>query len=120
MGQSYAIDRTRHLVQIRLFGKVSIADLQDLQRRVGLDPAFAPDLHTLTDLSEVTEVDVESFAIAAAASTPLFALGVRRAIVAPTDLLFGLARMYASHAERGGGQIHVFRDRAAAEGWLRA
>lgn len=120
MGQSYAIDRAHHLVRLRLFGKVSLTDLQDLQRRVATDPAFLPDLHTLTDLSEVTELDVESFALAAAASAPLFITGARRGIIAPTDLLFGMARMYASFAERSGQQIRVFRDRDEAEAWFRA
>jgi hypothetical protein len=120
MGQSYVIDPARELVEIRLSGRVSIADLQEVQRLVPTDPAFVPGFATLTDLSGVTEVDVDSFAIAAAASAPLFRLGARRAIVAPTDFLFGMARMYASYAERSGGQIHVFRDREAAEAWLRS
>jgi hypothetical protein len=44
----------------------------------------------------------------------------RVAIVAPTSLLFGLARMYQTCRELAGGtrDVRVFRSRAAAAAWL--
>ena len=42
-----------------------------------------------------------------------------QAMLAPADLPFGLGRIYAALSEREGWATEIFRDRAAAEGWLR-
>jgi hypothetical protein len=43
---------------------------------------------------------------------------VKRAIVAPDNLPFGIARMFATFAEGHGQTMHVFRSRAEAIAWL--
>jgi hypothetical protein len=47
-----------------------------------------------------------------------FSPGSRRAFIASEDAVFGLARMFAMHAEAQGQTIEVFRDRVKAEAWL--
>jgi hypothetical protein len=41
------------------------------------------------------------------------------AIVAPSDLAFGIARMWEAFAEVTRWNTHVFRSRAEADPWLR-
>jgi hypothetical protein len=118
MGMSYTIDQARRIVRSRGWGVVSSRDLLDLTSRLLADPAFDPTFRGLTDLSDVTEVRVETPAMVESASTPTYIPGTRRAVVAPSDVAFGMARMFASYAERSGQEVRVFRAMREAEAWL--
>ncbi len=48
----------------------------------------------------------------------IFSEKSRRAIVAETDIKFGMARMYEMYGEADPTQIEVFRDMAEARRWL--
>ena len=41
------------------------------------------------------------------------------ALVSQTDLQFGISRMYEAHIDESGFKAMSFRDRAAAERWIR-
>lgn len=66
---------------------------------------------TRADVLEFVQVDMR---IAAIVPRPLAV-----AIVAPSDLAFGIARMWEAFAEVTGWNTHVFRARAEADPWLR-
>jgi hypothetical protein len=118
MGMTYTIDEERRVVLTRGWGKVTTRELQDLTSRILLDPRFDAAYRSLADLRDVTEVMVNTMAMAETASTPLFVLGARRAIVASADVVFGMARLFASFAERSGQEVRVFKDLSSAEAWL--
>jgi hypothetical protein len=118
MGMSYTIDRARRLVITRGRGVISNRELDDLISHIRVDPAFDPNFRSLADLREVTEVTVDSMGTAAAAAMPLFNPGTRRALVAPSDVVYEAARMFASYAERAGQDVRVFRELSQAEAWL--
>jgi hypothetical protein len=118
MGMTYRIDRELRVVRSRGSGTLTTRDLQDYTSRLLVDPAFDADYRSLADLSEVTVVDIDQLALSQTAWTPSFNPGTRRAIIAPSDLVYGLARMFATHSERFGQVVHVFRHRADAEAWL--
>jgi hypothetical protein len=40
------------------------------------------------------------------------------ALIADTDLQYGMSRMYEIHSDDGGFRTKIFRDRAAAEEWI--
>lgn len=40
------------------------------------------------------------------------------AIIAPTDLVFGMSRIFEVYAEESGFNIKVFRDKLEAENWV--
>jgi hypothetical protein len=115
---SYRIDHALRVVRSRGWGTLSTSDLQDYTSRLLADPAFDPDYRSLADLTEVTRVDIDQVALSQAAWMPSFTQGTRRAIIASSDLVYGLARMFATHSERFGQVVHVYRDRADAEAWL--
>jgi hypothetical protein len=80
--------------------------------------------HGLTDLSGVTELRLtaeevrrisEENRITARIAVP----GAPVAIVATSELVFGMARMWEVHVEDTGWTTRVFRSRAEAEAWLR-
>ena len=53
-----------------------------------------------------------------ASRSPVLAHSSRRAIVAPSDLGFGMARMYGALREESGGGVRVFRDLDEARRWV--
>ena len=120
MGMSYTIDRERRLVRSRGWGVVSSRDLQELTSRILADRAFDSALRSLADLSEVTAVAVDMMVMAETAWMPLYVPGTRRAIVATGDVVYGLARTFASIAVQAGHDVRVFREMREAEAWLEA
>jgi hypothetical protein len=118
MGMSYTIDQGRRIVLARAWGVISTQDVQDVSSRILADPAFHSTYSSLTDLSDVTDVTVDRKVLAATASVPLFEDSARRAFVAPSDIAFGMARMFATLAERSGREVRVFRELHLAEAWL--
>jgi hypothetical protein len=118
MSFSYSIDAVRRVVFTRGRGIVSTRDMQDLTNRLLADPRFNSEYRALADLSEVTEVTVDALALEETASIPLYEPGTRRAIVAPSDVAYGVARMFAAYSERSGQDVRIFREMSAAEGWL--
>jgi hypothetical protein len=115
---TYKIDPEQRLVVTRIWGPATEAEVAEHNRSLRTDPQFNPHYRQLADLSGVTEFLVSTKVIQETAHDQYFAPGVRRAFVAPDDAGFGMARMFALHAEGLGQTIHVFRDRASAEAWL--
>ena len=93
-------------------------ELREHGRLLRNDPEFQPDFRQLLDMSDTTEIRVGSEMVRDAARNQFFAPGVRRALVATSDVAFGMARMYAIASEHAGQTIEVFRDMNAAEAWL--
>src|SRR6187402_1583249 len=118
MPEGHEIDVARRLVVSRAWGVFSTAELLAHYQAVGTDPCFDPTFAQLVDLRGVTAFDVDSGTLRSKALTSIFQPGVRRAIVAPSDLGLGLARMFGVYAESASQTIAVFRAIDEAEGWL--
>jgi hypothetical protein len=115
---SYAIDLDRRLVTTRIWGAATDDDVLGHNQRLRADPLFDPTFRQLADMSEVTEILVNTSTIEVVARGNLFVPGARRAFVASDDAVFGLLRKYEIHAESMGQKVRVFRDRKLAEAWL--
>jgi len=116
---SYSIDLQLPLVYTVFSGEVTDADFVEHLRSLYADPRFDSAMPELVDLREVTEVNVSSDMIPSSARWTLHSPYARRAVVAPTDFLFGLSRMYESYrGEMGEGQFKVFRSIQPALAWL--
>jgi hypothetical protein len=115
---SYTIDADRRLVTSLLWGPVTEEEVHNHNTQLRTDPLFRPGYRQLADMSGVTEVLVGTNLITETARDQFFDPGVSRAFVASADAAFGMARMYALHAENLGQTIKVFRARAEAEQWL--
>ena len=78
--------------------------------------------HGLVDLAEVTSLQASTAELRRLAEesrvAAKFAPGAHVALVAPRDLVYGLARMWEVFATETGWTTQVFRDRASAEAWL--
>ena len=118
MGMTYRIDPERRLVLTRAWGVLTSRELADVMSRIVLDPRFDSTYRSLGDLRDVTDITIDPMDAAQAAAAPIFADGVRRAIVAPSAIAFGMARMFATFAERSGQDVQIFREMRSAEEWL--
>ncbi|MFI5256731.1 MAG: hypothetical protein ACHQRK_05660 [Gemmatimonadales bacterium] len=118
MPTAYSLDPMHRLVRTRAWGSVSNEELRDYYHRLAGDGRFHPDFRELVDLRGVLIFHVDSMMIAEVAAWPIFDAGVRRAIIAFSDIAFGLSRMFATYADAGGQDVQVFRNARAAEEWL--
>jgi hypothetical protein len=63
----------------------------------------------ILDLSAVVDVDLPSDFVKALANRPAALAGQRRVLVAPTDLLFGICRMFGAHQDATGDSPQIVR-----------
>ena len=118
MPTSYDIDPKHGLITSRLWGPVTEDEVHDHNARLRSDPSFVSNYRQLVDMTGVTEIRVGTGMINSTSLDQFFAPGTRRAFVASTDAVFGMARMFALRAEGLGQVIEVFRDMGKAKEWL--
>jgi hypothetical protein len=115
---SYVIDANRALVTARWWGAVGDHELLDHNQNLRTDPKFDSCYRQLVDMTGITELHISTSLINVTALDQFFEPGTRRAFVASSDAVFGMARMFALRAEGLGQTIEVFREMAPAEKWL--
>lgn len=118
MPTSYTIDSKHRLITSRIWGAVTEEEIHDHNTRLRNDPEFVANYRQLVDLTGITEVRVGTGMINSTSLDQFFAPGTRRAFVASSDGVFGMARMFALRAEGLGQVIEVFRDLGKAQEWL--
>ena len=118
MPVSYEIDPVKHVVHCRASGTLTNQELTDHYRKIAVDPAFDPHFDQLADLGPVERFELDASTIRREALETVFDATARRAIVAPSDVGFGLARIYGSYAELAPQNVRVFREMSEARHWL--
>jgi hypothetical protein len=117
------IDEGRGILHIGsgiLHGEEIISSAQRILKMVkeGFSPQFA-----LTDLSNVSEFNISSDEISRNADLNImisrYVPSVRVAIIALSSHVYGIARMWQMHSDKTGWVIEIFRDREAANKWLK-
>ena len=78
---------------------------------------FISDLAGVTDL-QVSVEEIRKLSIAEVRTAPLIP-HLAMAVVAPSDFIFGMARMWQVFARETGWNLGVFRSRSEAEAWVR-
>lgn len=122
MSCTFHIDERRGLAVLEAHGRADVAELSTAAATMVGDPAFVPGMAQLVDLSAVAASDGSWRGLAALAErgaelAPKLE-GGRLAIVAPSDLAYGLARMYEVAAEPLPLEARAFRSRSDALVWL--
>ena len=118
MPASYTIDIERKAIFSTATGTLTDADLRDHQRHVLRDPDFDPGLRQLWDLREVSATEVSTETLRDLAASTSYAPETKRAVVAPRDVIYGLARMFQTLHEHAGEDFRVFRSADEAREWL--
>jgi hypothetical protein len=115
---SYTIEPAVALVLSRGWGIVTSGELLAQTQALTANPRFDAAWQQLFDLREAMLAQVDTDVVGVLAMLSPFGRGARRAIVAPHDLTYGLARMFellrASYADA----IYVCRSLMEACAWL--
>lgn len=106
------------LVLTEVTGTVDDDQLQELMRRIASDETIHPDSHSFVDLSAMDGCTVSAQALHGAAASGGPCATRRTAFFAPSDLGYGMARMYAAVADQQPGDVGAFRERGQALSWL--
>lgn len=102
-------------------GRVSAEELASLSEALLRDPAYQHVTRQLADLRQCEGIEVpteELRDLARHVSVTDQREGVRLAVVATRDVMFGMARLYTAHREPSTMEIRVFRDMREARAWL--
>lgn len=118
----YRILRDHKLIAICNWGRTSLEDIVKLRQALLNDPLFSPNYDAIVDSTQLEniptrdEIDTLNATRMAADSHP----GGKIAIIASSDLLFGISRMHETVSEIYGNTRNscVFRDSASALDWL--
>jgi len=119
MPASYKIDRERRLVFSAASGVFSVADALSHHEKLSNDPDFDPSFSQIADFTQVTRFELSADDIQLLAQNGLFSANSRRALVASSEVAFGLARMYGTLRELSGESGgHVFHTLDEALQWV--
>lgn len=100
-------------------GRLSLEEFLNKQGEIVFDPEFNPDFDHLFDMTGVLEVEeVLTSDLKKVSSVRVFSEKSRRAVVAPGDFVFGLARMYEVFSGSTEENFSVFRNLDEAMEWL--
>ena len=111
----------RRLVVTRLSGDIRDEEMLEAYRQLYSDPRWSPGFHEIADFRTANMRQVSNEAVARVGQlSERMAKGIpfKTAVIAPTDLPFGLARMYEALAAESPEEVTVFRDEASALAWL--
>jgi len=121
MPVTYVIDATNHLIRTVCAPPLTFAEVLDHFRQLNEDPACTGHFDVLLDLTSADTVpDTSQLGAVGAAVNALRKKVKFRAcgIVAVTDVMFGMMRVFEVKAEGYFQAIRVFRKIADAEAWL--
>ena len=114
--QVNAADR---VVILSVSGELGDSDLLSLAIDIENDPEVKPDFSMLVDVRRADVRNVTSAGVRALADRPLaLSPASRRGIVVPSELGFGMARVYEALRNAESGAIRVFRDYEEAQRWV--
>jgi hypothetical protein len=101
-------------------GRVTFDDMRANGDRLLADPDFDPEFSQLSDATLATDSDLAPGNLTMLYSRRVFSNTARRAVIAPNDFTYGMARMLQTFVElsKNGPYVEVFRDRASALEWL--
>jgi hypothetical protein len=110
---SYFIDRKIRLVTTTLSGTLTDRDIKHLMDQLRQDSTYDPNFNELIDCSAVRENQVTPQMLS---SEQPYSHDARRAVVAPSNLNYGVSRMFQTL--QANPQIEVFRTLEEARAWL--
>jgi hypothetical protein len=124
MSVDYTYDEENNILYTRFFGVVIDKDLKEQAEAVAGDPRIKPGVRELVDLSGVEDIQGSPSSLELNIQIDIAnrekLVGMRTAIVAGNDLLYGFSRMYQSLAEvrESPLTVEVFRTVEEAREWL--
>ena len=118
MNVDQEVDHTHRMIILTISGELTDQDLLNLADRMQDTPSISKDFVMLIDLRFANGQQVTTEGVRKLAQKPLaLSPGSRRAVVVPSPLGFGMARMYEMLRGSTGG-MRVFGDYDEARKWV--
>lgn len=124
MPAAFFIDPQNKLKFVHISGKTHLHELRSLAEEYFASPQFSDEIRYLVDLSELTDAEAkfrDVFALVGFYKRMLKTLEkpIDVAIFAPSDLGYGISRMFATLMKGGNAmQVRIFSDMSDALQWL--
>lgn len=117
---SYVVHNEHRLVVSTGSDRVTWKEIKGRQDQTRTDPGFNPEFDQIVDLRAVTGFDMTSDQASSLARRMVFSSTSKRAFVARSPAVFGVARMWEILSELGDNpsEIRVFYDLPSALKWL--
>src|SRR3954468_14691850 len=119
MPLTYSVDSVNGVLRAKGDGMLSMDDLRAYFTATRADPLVEPTMHRLMDLRGVTQLpstdELRQLATFSRANAP--DPSARMALLASSDLAFGVSMMFKAYAGYG-ERLAVVRDEAEAMAWL--
>ena len=110
MGFVVDFDARNKVLRVTLEGRVTDEIMLDAYATVAKYAASRGPCRGITNVLPVTKFEVSSNAIRQmASSTPAFPIGYMRILVAPSDYIFGMARMFQMLGDRTRPDLQIVR-----------
>jgi hypothetical protein len=121
MSLTFRVDKPGGVIRSHGTGVLTTADLLQYFAETRADPDYESSMHRVMDLREVTQLpssdDIRSLAAFARSRAPVET--ARMAIIASSDLAFGVSMMFKAFVGYG-ERLVVVRDEAEAVDWLKS
>jgi len=109
---------SRRLIITRLYGEVVYEDIENIPKQLNAIPEFDKKFDQLVDLTGVVHINITSDMIRNhARSVYPYDRASRCSVIATSDVVYGMARMYAA-IQNEHREFRVFRTVMEAEAWL--
>ena len=121
MPVTYQIDKANRIIRTKCLGPVTIEEVIDHFHALENDPGCPDRVNVLLDLSGETSIPTRDNLQAVTGEISRIRSRVQFgtcAVVACSDVLFGMLRMFVVFAEPYFGETRVFRTASEAEAWL--
>jgi len=118
MPAEYKIDKILEVVFSAAHGIITDKEAYSHQDKLRNDPDFSPGFSQFFDFTLITGAELSIDAIHHLAERNPFGLGSKRAFVAPSDLMYGLSRMFQVLTSDHSDELTVFRDMDEARKYL--
>jgi len=120
MSADYKILHDKNLIVVSYSDELTVQDIIDLRIKGMNDPDFNPTYDVIDDLSAVTSTNINYDNVHKISSESVAQPGVKRALVAVSDLQLGMANMYKVVSEPSGQIFKIFNDYSTAMEWILA
>lgn len=107
-----------NLILIRGWDTLDAADLLSAHEEIQRMDGFSPTMRQLADFSEVLTVTASSEVVRPIAKGAVYDPGARCAIVAGSEVVFGMGRMYQQLRDGDGESVRVCSTMEEALAWL--
>ncbi len=119
MSIDYRVDQRRGLVITMVYGRIDEAQVRAYAAKVAADPSAQRCGHAIIEISADADLQFGTPVVSELSLANPAMLPRRVAVVAPSDVSYGLARVFQGfRGDALGNETQVFRARGEAEAWL--